>query len=129
MATLKYSRQRESIQQFIKTRKNHPTADMVYANIRELYPNVSLGTVYRNLALLTELGEIRKISITDGGDRFDGNTLPHYHFICTKCHDISDVKMDEMKEMNQLAGKDFEGTIEGHLLQFYGTCSRCKNKA
>lgn len=128
MATLKYSRQRESIQNFLKNRKDHPTADVIYANIRELYPNVSLGTVYRNLALLTELGEIRKITTADGGDRFDGNTMPHYHFLCTRCHEVIDVHLDEMKEINELAGKDFAGTIEGHLLQFYGICGQCKCK-
>ena len=56
MAALKYSRQRESIKEFLMTRKDHPTADVVYENVRKIYPNISLGTVYRNLSLLSELG-------------------------------------------------------------------------
>ena len=62
MATLKYSRQRESIKEFLMTRKDHPTADVVYENVKKIYPNISLGTVYRNLSLLSDLGEIQKLS-------------------------------------------------------------------
>ena len=64
MATLKYSRQRESIKEFLRTRKDHPTADVVYENMKLIYPNISLGTVYRNLSLLADLGEIKKLSVT-----------------------------------------------------------------
>lgn len=60
MATLKYSRQRESIKEFLMTRTDHPTADVVYHHLREVYPNISLGTVYRNLSLLADLGRFRK---------------------------------------------------------------------
>ena len=62
MATLKYSRQRESIKEFLRTRTDHPTADVVYENMKLIYPNISLGTVYRNLSLLADLGEIKKLS-------------------------------------------------------------------
>ena len=62
MKTMKYSRQRESIKNFLSTRKDHPTADTVYMNIRKEYPNISLGTVYRNLSLLASMGEIQKRS-------------------------------------------------------------------
>lgn len=62
MATLKYSRQRESIKEFLTGRTDHPTADFVYENMKQIYPNISLGTVYRNLSLLADLGEIQKLS-------------------------------------------------------------------
>ena len=80
MPALKYSRQRESIKRFLMSRYDHPTADTIYLHVREEFPNISLGTVYRNLSLLTELGEIIKIT-TDGPDRFDGNVKPHSHFL------------------------------------------------
>ena len=70
MATLKYSRQRESIKEFLMTRTDHPTADVVYQHLREVYPNISLGTVYRNLSLLADLGEIQKIHTGDGSRSF-----------------------------------------------------------
>ena len=60
MATLKFSRQRESIKQYLASTKEHPTADMVYMHVKEDYPNISLGTVYRNLNLLTDIGEALK---------------------------------------------------------------------
>lgn len=66
MAVLKYSRQREVIKEYLMSTKEHPTADTVYMHIREQSPNISLGTVYRNLNLLTELGEIKKITCGDG---------------------------------------------------------------
>ena len=80
MATLKYSRQRESIKENLMHRRDHPTADMIYTDIRKIYPNISLGTVYRNLALLSDLGEIRKLTVDGGADRFDGNISPPQPF-------------------------------------------------
>ena len=69
MATLKYSRQRESIKEFLTGRTDHPTADFVYENMKQIYPNISLGTVYRNLSLLADLGDIQKLSSFGGADR------------------------------------------------------------
>ena len=78
---LKRSKQRESIKKFLISRYDHPTAETVYMNIKEEFPNISLGTVYRNLSLLADIGEIQKLSTGIGPDRFDGNPKPHYHFI------------------------------------------------
>ena len=91
MKTLKYSRQRESIKTCLMGRKDHPTADALYTSIREQFPNISLGTVYRNLNLLVDLGEIRKLSCGDGTDHFDYDTSPHYHFVCKECGKIMDI--------------------------------------
>ena len=74
----KYSRQREAIKEFLAGRTDHPTADTVYTCLREQYPNISLGTVYRNLTLLTEMGEIMKITTGEGADRFDANVQRHH---------------------------------------------------
>ena len=73
MATLKYSRQRESIKDYLNSTTEHPTADTVYLNVRKEFPNISLGTVYRNLNLLAEIGDAIKIPTPNGGDRFDGS--------------------------------------------------------
>lgn len=70
MATLKYSRQRESIKDYLNSTTEHPTADTVYLNVRKEFPNISLGTVYRNLNLLAEIGDAIKIPTPNGGDRF-----------------------------------------------------------
>ena len=122
---MKYSRQRESILKYLLSTKCHPTAETVYQNILAENPNISLGTVYRNLTLLTELGEIRKITSFDGPDRFDGNTMPHYHFICRKCGTVADLEMDSLTHIDLLAAHNFPGIIEGHITHFYGKCANC----
>ena len=125
---LKYSRQRESIKQFLMTRKDHPTAETIYENLRKEFPKISLGTVYRNLALLTDIGEIQTISTGVGPDRFDGNAEPHYHFICKKCGSVMDLKMKGLEHINLLAQHEFSGSIEGHTVFFYGSCEECLNQ-
>lgn len=128
MATLKYSRQRESIRDFVRNCHEHPTADNVYAGIKEEFPNISLGTVYRNLSLLVELGEIAKISTGNGPDRFDCNTKPHSHFICTHCHCIKDIEIADMDYITRKASENFDGKILAHTTTFYGICKNCLEK-
>ena len=125
MATLKYSRQRESIKEFLRTRTDHPTADAVYENMKLIYPNISLGTVYRNLTLLADIGEIQRLRVGDGVDHFDADTSLHYHFVCTKCGCVEDLDMDSIEEINEAASARFDGQIDGHVTYFYGTCGNC----
>lgn len=128
MSTLKYSRQREAIKEFLASTKEHPTADTVYMHVREEFPRISLGTVYRNLNLLADMGEINKITTADGGDRFDATTDPHYHVICTSCGKVSDLYMEPLDSIDKLAEKCFDGSIESHTAMFFGTCSDCLKK-
>ena len=128
MSVLKYSRQREAIKNYLQGREDHPSADMVYDGIRGEFPNISLGTVYRNLALLADIGEIQKICTGDGADRFDGQVTPHYHVICTRCHQVMDLDLEYMKEPEDLAAQHFEGKILGHVTNFYGICPDCLKK-
>ena len=122
MAALKYSRQRESIKEFLAARTDHPTADTVYTNLRKTFPNISLGTVYRNLSLLSDMGEIIKISTGDGADRFDGRTAPHNHFVCRQCHRVIDLDMENIDSIMDVAGKNFAGSIDHYVVNFYGVC-------
>ena len=89
MAALKYSKQRASIKEYLLHTTAHPTADTVYLHIKEEFPNISLGTVYRNLNLLADIGEALRIPTPAGGDRFDGRCEPHYHVVCTNCGKVS----------------------------------------
>lgn len=123
---LKYSRQREAIKDFLMTRKDHPTADTVYMNVRQEFPNISLGTVYRNLTLLADIGDIQRLRVGDGTDRFDADTSLHYHFICQKCGSVVDLDMDDICHINNIAAKNFDGQINGHVTYFYGTCGCCQ---
>ncbi|MCM1160974.1 MAG: transcriptional repressor [Roseburia sp.] len=125
MAPLKYSRQREAIKEFLMERKDHPTADMVYLGLLDKFPNLSLGTVYRNLTLLSDTGEINRLRLGDGVDHFDGNTMPHYHFICEKCGKVMDLETKDFDAAIDLAASSFSGKIKGHVTYFYGECPDC----
>ncbi len=125
MAARRHSRQRELIKEFLKTRKDHPTADIVYRNIRNQNPSISLGTVYRNLTLLAEAGEIIRLNVGDGVDHFDGDISPHYHFVCQKCGRVMDLKMESIEDITDIAAAGFSGHIAGHMTYFYGICGDC----
>lgn len=125
---LKHSKQRDLIKAFLMTRKDHPTADVVYMNVRQQYPNISLGTVYRNLTILSEIGEIQRLRVGDGVDHFDADTSPHYHFVCTECGSVIDLKINNIDSITDIAGVDFDGQIAGHVTYFYGICGNCTQK-
>ncbi len=131
LAALKYSRQRESIKNYLMTTREHPTADEVYMEVKQEFPNISLGTVYRNLNLLTDIGDAVKISTPNGGDRFDGRLEPHNHFLCTKCGRLLDLDLDmhSIDEVNRLAAESFDGIITSSSTLFYGECSDCIKKS
>ena len=122
---MNYSRQRESIKDFLSTRKDHPTADTIYMNIRKQFPNISLGTIYRNLNLLSDIGEITRLTTGDGCDHYDFNTAPHNHFVCTRCHSVLDLEMDSIDDIVEVARKNFPGRIDRHCTYFYGICAEC----
>lgn len=128
MAALKHSRQRESIKEFLMTRTDHPTADTVYENMKSIYPNISLGTVYRNLSLLSDLGEIKKLSSFGGADRFDGRVEPHCHFMCKDCGCVIDLETDDMQSIIQNAEEHFNGKITDCSARFFGICEDCMRK-
>lgn len=122
---IKRSRQRDAIRQNLMNRYDHPTAETVYMDIKKDFPNISLGTVYRNLSLLSDLGEIQKITTGVGPDRFDGNPRPHCHFQCRTCGNILDIHFEHQQELTNHAAKNFPGVIEGNSIQFYGLCPSC----
>lgn len=127
MAAIKYSRQRKAIKDFLMTRKDHPTAETVYLNVRETYPHISLGTVYRNLTLLSDMGEIQKLHLGDGLDHFDADIHPHDHFLCTECGTVLDMdfQSDDDFNMDERANSVFDGMITGHITYFQGICPEC----
>ena len=125
---LKYSRQRESIKNYLDTHRTHPTAETVYLDIKHDFPNISLGTVYRNLNLLADMGEILRISPGNGSDRYDGNAEPHYHFICKECGTVLDIDLEPQINLNEIANQQFDGTITGHVTHFFGLCPECNTR-
>lgn len=130
MKTLKHSKQREAIKEYLASTNTHPTADTVYMHVKEIFPNISLGTVYRNLNLLADLGEIVKITTPDGADRLDAHIQPHYHFYCKECKQVFDMPLDVIESIDKIASESFDGEIDSHTIMFCGTCANCmKNRS
>ena len=121
---MRYSRQRELITDIIKGRYDHPTADMIYSSARELEPNISLGTVYRNLKLLTDEKEIITLETEDKKLHYDGDTSRHSHFICSRCGHIIDLfkPTKAPSELDELGLK-----VTGEKCIYYGLCNDCCN--
>ena len=120
-----YSRQREAIINVLRSTNTHPTAAWIYEQVREQIPNISLGTVYRNLAALSESGEILSINVGDGQEHYDGDNKAHVHLHCKTCGCIKDLSLnsDPLSDMAEKEGFVTETSI--YLL--CGTCEKCKN--
>lgn len=125
---MKYSRQRELILNTVAQTPVHPTADTVYHAIRGQLPNISLGTVYRNLKLLSELGVLRRIPVPSSSDRFDARISPHDHMICEHCGQVFDVELEALTGLAQIV-KDKTGfAVSSHSLMIQGICKDCQIK-
>lgn len=120
----KYSRQREAILSVLRSTDAHPTAGLLYERVRESIPNISLGTVYRNLSELCRTGEIISIPVSDGFEHFDADTSPHVHLHCTECGGIFDAELEE-GFLERLEDKNaFD--IKAQTIIVYGICKNCK---
>lgn len=117
---------RRVILEEMMTLTSHPTADEVYEIVRKRIPKVSLGTIYRNLEMLSEKGLIQKLEIGGTQRRFDGNTGNHYHLRCIECGRIIDFTTSPLKEIEQILSKLDDYEILGHRLELIGICSVCK---
>lgn len=124
----KRSRQRERILELLRGTGIHPTASWLYDRLKGEFPDLSLGTIYRNLNILVEQGLIRKIDFGSTFDRYDANTLPHYHFICERCGSISDLKIPIDDELNKRVELDTRYKAKRHRIEFYGLCDKCAHE-
>lgn len=123
------SKQRVKLREILGNRTDHPDAQTIYKEIREIYPSISLCTVYRNLMLLADNKELQIINAGDGKVHFDPNPVPHAHFFCNCCHKVTDFSTNE--QMNALIHeqkKKFNGKIEECEVIFKGICADCLNK-
>ena len=118
-----YSRQREAIMRVLCSTDTHPTAQQVYEAVRKEIPNISLGTVYRNLAALSENGDI--LCLTVGGfDHFDGDIKPHVHLRCRKCGHIADAQLANNTPREAAISKNF--TPDSEVYVIFGVCAECQ---
>ncbi|MBU4316579.1 MAG: transcriptional repressor [Proteobacteria bacterium] len=124
--TLRLTRQRSIILQELQNLKTHPNADEIYEIVRKDIPRISLGTVYRNLEILSDIGQIQKLELGGTVKRFDGNTENHYHIRCIHCNKIVDASMDLIKDLEKNLNGNSGFTILDHRLEFLGICRDCE---
>jgi len=122
------SKQKELILKVLKSTNSHPTAEGVYRKVKREMPHISLGTVYRNLKLLKEEGEIVELSLVGTLSRFDGCTSPHYHFRCERCQRVFDVDEPVNEAIDSRVARKTDFQITHHRLEFRGLCQDCQRK-
>ena len=122
----KHFRKRDAILTCLRQTKAHPSADWVYNQLKPSIPDLSLGTVYRNLALFKEQGLINSLGTVKGVERFDGDTHSHVHFICTECGCVQDIEgMPNLPSLRAAAEHDLGSQITGCQITLTGMCWNC----
>jgi Fur family transcriptional regulator, ferric uptake regulator len=122
------TKQRQMILEQLCRLTSHPTADDIYHMLRRQMPKISLGTVYRNLEILSEEGVIQKLNVSGTQKRFDGNPRNHYHVRCQECGRVDDVDLALSREMEEEANRSSNYEITNHRLEFIGSCPQCLAK-
>jgi Fur family ferric uptake transcriptional regulator len=120
------TRQRQVIIEELRKVKSHPTADEIYRKVRRRLPRISLGTVYRNLEILSACGSVSKLDLAGRQRRFDGDLTPHYHVRCVQCGRVEDVRTEPHTELEKSLTHATGYRIIGHRLEFIGICPRCQ---
>ena len=121
------SKKREAILSALQGMSTHPTADMLYERLKDEIPELSLGTVYRNLTVLEEEGRVVSVSHEGGHAHYDARTEPHAHFVCRICRSVRDVDMEESgTALYSEIEKKLGCSVESYSLCFSGVCEKCK---
>ena len=126
---IRYSKKREAILKAIRGTHIHPTAEWVYQTLKPTHPDLSLGTVYRNLSFFIEQGTIKSVGVINGQERFDGDTAPHSHFICKRCGAVHDLPWpEELEGLDRNVSEHYGFKTEHCELTFHGLCNECSGE-
>lgn len=128
-ATTRNTIQRALVLEAVRSLHNHPTSADVYEVVREKHPNISRATVYRNLGVLASRGEVLRVEVPNGADRYDFLSKPHYHAKCRVCGGVFDVDMPYQGDLVSQVTGAHGFTIEDHEIIFTGVCADCASKA
>jgi len=123
---LKVTSQRLAICKFILSRKDHPTAEQIYQELRTEHPTISLGTIYKNLNLLKELGLIQELGFKEGSVRYDPDMELHVNMVCSNCGKISDYKAENVEKLWSAIISDLRVNPKGQRIDIYYECDDCK---
>lgn len=122
----KHFRKRDAILSYLRSTDAHPSADMVFAQLKPEIPDLSLGTVYRNLSMFRQQGVIASLGTVNGVERFDGNTVPHVHFVCNDCSTVLDMpELQVPGHMIETVSQQTGGSVATCSLTFNGQCRQC----
>ena len=127
--TTRYSKKREAILTALRQTDAHPSAEWLYQTLKATHPDLSLGTVYRNLLFFQQQGTVQSVGVVNGQERFDADTTPHSHFVCTCCGaviDLHGISMDA--NLNRAVREQYGFEVQRHELTFYGRCQKCMQK-
>lgn len=119
---LKLTPQRMAVVEILEGNTSHPSANMIYHEVKKKYPMISFATVYKTLKVLAEVDEIQQLKIVEDKVNFDPNIEPHDHFYCRKCRGIKDIFPDKKMDLKEINGH----LIEKYQVYFYGICSECR---
>jgi len=121
------TKQKKLVLELLHSTDCHPTADWIYTQARQELPDISLGTVYRNLQVLLEEGEIQELNYGKSQSRYDGNPMPHYHFVCLECGQVLDFQDNTVSVDNSVLSAA-PGQVDFYRLECYGVCKHCLAK-
>jgi len=122
---MRMTKQRRLILDELRSQNTHPTADIIYEKVRRKMPKISLGTVYRNLEILTAVGEIQTLELSGTQKRYDGIANKHYHIRCLHCGRVDDAPIAPLQRLEDELYESTVYTIMGHRLEFMGLCPEC----
>ena len=129
MECKKHFRKRDAILTCLRQTTVHPSAEWIFTQLKPDIPDLSMGTVYRNLTLFKEQGVIASVGTVKGVERFDGNTDPHVHFFCSECGAVLDLTgLCVPEELNKAAAAETGGQVGSCQLTFTGVCRECQNQ-
>ncbi len=126
--TRRNTKQRETILGVLRGTTSHPTADWIYDEVRKLIPNIGKGTVYRNLKILREMGEISELNLSGTVSRYESRKENHYHFRCERCGGVFDLDEPVNNELDERVAKRTGFKVSYHQLEFRGLCNDCRHK-
>ncbi len=123
---LKLTPQRIAVYNYLKSTKEHPSAETIHKALKENYPTMSLATVYKTLKVLVEVNLIQEINVGEGNFRYDGTTMAHPHIHCINCCKVDDLEGVSFDDLNSKVKNNTDYEILSNKVYFYGLCPECK---
>lgn len=125
---LKLTPQRIAVYKYLRSTKEHPSAEIIYRALQPSYPTMSLATVYKALKTLVEVDLVQELNVGEGNFRYDGNIHPHPHIQCLHCGKVDDIEGTPLSDLNSKVNEYTEYEIISNQLYFYGICPNCKGQ-